>query len=141
MAAKLSIFHAESVDSKDFDAIDVELFPGTDPDDATVSFKTRIFKNQFGLLYAKLERKTQGGSWDADEEFSDCVIAGGDAQITPVPAHYRFEMNKKGVAVKASPERVVRNVRLVAFNGTTIEAQKTLYLTRIPKECLIDDEE
>lgn len=140
---RLSIFHAWTVGSKDFDAIDVELFPGVDEEDATVSFKTRVFKNQFGMIYDQLETVLDGNDeWRTEKrDYSDAVRIKGEAQIVPVPAHYRFETNKNGDLVKASPERVVRKVRLVAFNGTTIEAQKALYLARIPKECLIDDEE
>ena len=142
--AKLSIFKIEDAGIEDTDALRVELFLGTDPEDATVAFNTVVFKNSLSLLYARLERKLKDNDeWEADANFSDCVTVTGDAKRIAVPRpFYRFERNKKGVYVKATPVRVVKYAKMVEIQGgPTFQEQMDRYLANVPDDCWIEEEE
>ena len=155
--AKLSIFRIEDAGIEDTDALRVELFLGTDPEDATVAFNTVVFKNSLSLLYARLERKLKDNDeWEADANFSDCLTVTGDAKRIAVPRpFYRFERNKKGVYVKATPERnkkgvyvkatperIVKYAKMVEIQGgPTFQEQMDRYMANVPDDCWIEEEE
>lgn len=141
--AKLSIFKIEDAGIEDTDALRVELFLGTDPEDATVAFNTVVFKNSLSLLYARLERKLKDNDeWEADANFSDCVTVTGEAKRIAIPKpFYRYERNKKGQYVKATPARVVKYAKMVEIQGgPTFQEQMDRYLANVPDDCWIEEE-
>lgn len=141
---KLSIFKIEDAEIEGVDALRVELFPGDDPDDAVVSFTTVVFKNSMPMLFRKLSKKMgKDTEWEADDDLSDCVLVSGVAERIRVPKRfYRFEKNKKGVNVKASPEREVKYAKLVSFKGgPSLGEQLERYMNQVPDECWIEEKE
>lgn len=139
---KLSIFHIEDASTKEYSAVSVKLFPGEDIEDAVIGFNRVVFENNQGLLYARLAKKLgDNDEWDCNDDFSDCVQVTGDAKRVAIRKHYRFERNGKGQLIKASPERVVSFVKVVAFKGGSIEEEVARYLSQIPDDLFIDDEE
>lgn len=142
--SKVSIFRIEDAGIDNTDALRVELFRGTDPESANTSYQAVIFRNQLGRLYKRLSDKLgDNDEWECNEKFSDCVVTDGDAQRIKVPTpFYRFERNKKGQYVKATPERVVKYAKMVWFeDGPTFEEQIDRYLSNVPDECKIEPEE
>lgn len=141
--SKLSIFRIEDAGLSDVKALRVELFEGTDPDDAVISFNTVVFENNQNMLYRKLSKVLGDDDvWEADADLTDCVVVTGEAQKVKIrEPFYRFEKNKKGQFVKASPERIVKFAKLVAFKGDSLENQLDRYLSNVPKECKIPIEE
>ena len=140
---KLSIFKIKDAEIEDYEAFTVELFPGEDPEDAVTSFTTTVFENSMTLLYTRLKKKLgDEKEWEANENFSDCVVVSGEAERIKVPKRfYRFERNKKGDYVKAKPEREVKYAKLVAFKGgPSLEEQMERYLNNVPADCWIKDE-
>ena len=139
---KLSIFKIEDASTDEYNAVRVELFPGEDPEDAVVSFKKIVFENATPMLYRRLSKKlADADEWEADDELSDCIVVTGDAQRVSIPHHYRFERNKKGQLVKATPERVVKYVKVVAFKGGSVEEEVQRYKEQVPEDCWIEEEE
>lgn len=141
---KVSIFRAEDAGLDDTEAIKVEVFPGDDPEDAIVAFTAMVFQNSMSVLYTKLKKKLgEDNEWECNDNFTDCLVVSGDAKRIAVPRKfYRFEKNKKGQYVKSMPERVVKYVKLVYFNGgPTFEEQLQRYLSNVPDNCWVDDEE
>lgn len=142
--SKLSIFKIEDAGIDNTDALRVELFQGEDPEDATVAYQTVVFKNSLSLLYARLERKLKDNDeWEANDNFTDCIIVSGEAKRIAVPRpFYRFERNKKGQYVKASPERVVKYAKMVEIQGgQTFQEQMDRYMSNVPDDCWVEEEE
>lgn len=141
--SKLSIFRIEDAGLPDAKALRVELFEGTDPDDAVISFNTVVFENNQNMLYRKLSKVLGDDDvWEANADLTDCVVVTGEAQKVKIrEPFYRFEKNKKGQFVKASPERIVKFAKLVAFKGDSLENQLDRYLSNVPEECKIPIEE
>ena len=71
---------------------------------------------------------------------TDCILVGGVAERVSIKPHYRFTRDKKGNLVKASPERTVKFLKVVAFKGETIEGEIARYEAQIPDSCKIEDE-
>lgn len=139
---KLSIFYIENVSTKEYNAVSVKLFPGEDIEDAVIGFNRVVFENNQGLLYARLAKKLGDNTeWECDEGFDDCIRVTGDAKRVAIRRHYRFERNNKGQLVKANPERIVSFVKVVAFKGGSIEEEVARYLSQIPDNLFLDDEE
>ena len=139
----VSIFHAEDAGLEDTEAIKVEVFPGNDAEDAVVAFTAMVFQNSMSMLYTKLKKKLKDDSeWECNDDFTDCIVVRGDAKRIAVPRKFfRFEKNKKGQYTKSMPERIVKYVKLVYFNGgPTFEEQLDRYLSNVPDNCWVDDE-
>lgn len=140
--SKLSIFKIEDISTDEYNAVRVECFPGEDPEDAVISFRKSVFENAQGLLYKRLKSKLgDEDEWGANEELTDCVLVGGEAERVSIKPHYRFTRDKKGNLVKANPERIVKFLKVVAFKGETIEGEVARYEAQIPDSCKIDDNE
>lgn len=141
---RISVFHIEDAGLEETEAMRIEVFPGTDPEEASVSFTTVVFKNSLSLLYKKLQDKLgkEESEWYCDAEFSDCIKIAGDAKRIAVPKpFYRYERNKKGVYVKATPARIVRYAKLVEIaGGPTFQEQLDRYLANVPDDCWIEEE-
>lgn len=139
---KLSIFQIEDASTKEYDAIRVKLFPGENIEDAVIGFNRIVFENNQSLLYSRLKKKLgDEDTWECNEDFTDCVKVSGEAKRVACRKHYRFERDAKGNIKKASPERVISFVKLVAFRGDTIESELERYLNQIPDELFLEDEE
>lgn len=144
--SKLSIFKIEDASTAEYNAVRVELFPGTDPEDAIMSFKKMVFENSQNMLFRTLSKRLNGeDEWDANDDYTDCVVVSGLAERVAIKPHYRFTRDKKGNMVKASPEKVVNFVKIVAFQtstggGETIEGEIARYEAQIPDSCKIEDE-
>lgn len=139
--AKLSIFHIEDASTKEYEAIKVQLFPGEDIEDAVIGFNRNVFENNQSLLYARLKKKLgDNDEWDCNDDFSDCVRVSGEAKRVACRKHYRYERDSKGNIKKASPERVISFVKLVAFQGDTLESELERYLSQIPDELFLEDD-
>lgn len=139
--SKLSIFKIEDVSTDEYNAVRVECFPGEDPEDAVMSFKKTVFENSQGLLYKRLKgRLGDEDEWEAKDDLTDCMLVGGVAERVSIKPHYRFTRDKKGNLVKASPERIVKFLKVVAFKGETIEGEIARYEAQVPDSCKIEDE-
>ena len=139
--SKLSIFKIEDASTDEYNAVRVECFPGEDPEDAVMSFKKTVFENSQGLLYKRLKgRLGDEDEWEAKDDLTDCMLVGGVAERVSIKPHYRFTRDKKGNLVKASPERIVKFLKVVAFKGETIEGEIARYEAQIPDSCKIEDE-
>lgn len=138
--SKLSIFKIEDISTDEYNAVRVECFPGEDPEDAVISFRKSVFEIAQGLLYKRLKSKLgDEDEWEANEELTDCVLVGGEAERVSIKPHYRFTRDKKGNLVKANPERIVKFLKVVAFKGETVEGEVARYEAQIPNSCKIDD--
>lgn len=139
---KLSIFKIEDASTKEYEAIRVSLFPGTDPEDAVIGFNKLVFENNQSLLYTRLRKKLGDETeWECNDDFTDCVKVGGTAARVAIRPHYRFERDAKGNIKKATPERIVKYVKVVAFAGETVESETQRYLSQVPDELFLEDEE
>lgn len=138
---KLSIFKIEDASTKDYGAIRISCFPGSDPEDAVIGFNKLVFENNQSLLYTRLRKKLgDDNEWECNEEFSNCVSVGGTAARVAIRPHYQFERDQKGNIKKANPVRIVKFVKVVAFAGETVESEVQRYLSQVPEELFIDDE-
>lgn len=140
---ELSIIKMEDASTKDYDAIRIVCFPGTTIKGATASFTKMIFANENGVLYKYLRGHLKGeAEWECNDEFTDMFQIYGDARKVAIRHHYYFERNSKGQAVKATPERVVRYVKVCALGEyPDVNAEVQRYLSQVPEELFIDDEE
>lgn len=137
---KLSIFQIEDASTKEYDAIRVKLFPGEDIEDAVIGFNRIVFENNQSLLYSRLKKKLgDGDTWECNENFTDCVKVSGEAKRVACRKHFRFDRDAKGKIKKASPERVISFVKVVAFRGDTIESELERYLNQIPEELFLEE--
>lgn len=140
--AKLSIFQIEDASTSDYEAVKVKLFPGEDIEDAVIGFNRLVFENNQGLLYSRLKKQLgEEDEWECNEAFTDCIKVTGEAQRVACRKHYRFERDSKGKIKKASPERVISFVKIVAFKGDTIESELQRYYAQIPEELFLEKDD